>query len=367
MSVLVSVVIPVHNGEKYLRECLDTVVGQTLTDLEIICVNDGSTDGSLAILEEYAAKDSRVKIISQNASNAGHARNTGLAATTGEYLSFLDADDWFELDMLETMVNQAQSTNSDIVFCKAATFNQKTGVQSTKSFSLKERLVPKGKIFSGKDIAEDMFQFCRTAAWDKLYKASFIKAEGLQFQEQPRMNDCFFSTMANVRASRMSVCSKMFIHYRINSGTSITSISPDIAFTCTLNTFSKLQETMTADELRTFGKSWKNFVIKNVVNEIATFSEDVAYRYYQKLRGCSFQLSDMKCNEIYDKFLYNMYVKYLDQDLSEESFKIAFGNFMQDYQAKKKQANWKKSLAGLVDLICSRSFSCLLRQLKNCR
>ncbi|MCQ2097233.1 MAG: glycosyltransferase [Fibrobacter sp.] len=367
MSAVVSVVIPVHNGEKYLRECLDTVVGQTLKELEIICVNDGSTDGSLAILEEYAARDARVKIVSQEASNAGHARNTGLAETTGKYLSFLDADDWFELDMLQSMVSLAKETDADVVFCKAATFNQKTGVQSTKSFSLKERLVPKGKVFSFADIREDAFQFCRTAAWDKLYKASFVKAEGLQFQEQPRMNDCFFSTMANVRARKMAVCNKTFIHYRINTGTSITSISPDIAYPCTLNTFGKLQKAMRPEELSLVEKSWKNFVLKNVVNEIATFSEDIAYRYYTLLKQNDFGLKGMKGSEIYDRFLYHMYDKYLDKDWTEESFKVAFADYLKEYRAKKKQANWKKSLGGLVCLLRSHSLASLLRQFRNSR
>lgn len=365
MAALVSVVIPVHNGEKFLRQCLDSVAGQSLKDLEVICVNDGSTDGSLEILEEYAAQDKRIKIISQEASNAGHARNVGLAVTTGEYLSFLDADDWFELSMLESMAALAKQTDADIVFCKAATFNQKTGVQSTKSFSLKERLVPKGKVFSFKDIREDAFQFCRTAAWDKLYKADFIKAENLRFQEQPRMNDCFFSTMANIRAKRMVVCDKMFIHYRINSGTSITSISPDIAYPCTLNTFSKLQKAMSSEEFLLINKSWKNFVVKNVVNEIATFSEDIAYKYYALLKQNDFGLKEMKGSDIYDSFLFHMYKEYLDKDWTEESFKKVFEDYLKEYRAKKKQANWKKSLCGLISLVRSHSVSSLLRQFKN--
>lgn len=365
MSALVSVVIPVHNGEAFLRECLDTVVGQTLKDLEIICVNDGSTDGSLKILESYAMRDNRIKIISQEASNAGCARNTGLAVATGEYLSFLDADDWFELPMLEDMTSLARKTEADIVFCKAATFNQKTGVQSTKSFSLKERLVPKGKVFSLKDIREDAFQFCRTAAWDKLYRTDFIKAEGLRFQEQPRMNDCYFSTMANVRARRMAVCNKMFIHYRINSGTSITSISPDIAYPCTLNTFGELWKSLRPEELCLIGKSWKNFVVKNVVNEISTFSEEVAYKYYTMLKQKNFDIVPMKASEIYDGFLYRMYSKYLAKEWNADSFKNAFAEFMREYRAKKKQADWKKSLSGLVSLLRSHSLASLLRQFRN--
>ena len=214
-------------------------------------------------------------------------------------------------------------------------------------------------------VAEDAFQFCRTAAWDKLYLASFIKKEGLKFQEQPRMNDCFFSTMANVRAKRIAVCDRFFIHYRINSGTSITSISPDIAYPCTLNTFNKLKNTMTPEELQVLGKSWKNFLIKNIVNEISTFSEDIAYKYYKMLREYDFSLQGMKASDAYDSFLYSMYAKYLDKDWDENSFKQAFASFMQEYRQKKKQPNWKKSLSGLVALLRSHSCASLFRQLKN--
>ena len=86
----VAVIIPVYNVEKYLRQCLDSIVNQTLRDIEIICVDDGSTDGSSAILAEYASKDPRVKVLTREHTNAGAARNAGMAVATGEYLGFVD-------------------------------------------------------------------------------------------------------------------------------------------------------------------------------------------------------------------------------------------------------------------------------------
>ena len=91
----VSVVIPIYNTEQYLRQCLDSVVGQTLTDIEVICVDDGSTDGSPPILAEYAAQDSRFQIMTQENAGPGAARNSGLRVSSGEYLIFLDSDDWY--------------------------------------------------------------------------------------------------------------------------------------------------------------------------------------------------------------------------------------------------------------------------------
>lgn len=95
----VSVIIPVYNVEKYLRQCIDSIVNQTLKEIEIICVDDGSTDSSPAILAEYTAKDPRVKVITREKSNAGAARNAGMAVATGEYLGFVDSDDWCELTL----------------------------------------------------------------------------------------------------------------------------------------------------------------------------------------------------------------------------------------------------------------------------
>ena len=117
----VSVIIPVYNAEKYLRQCLDSVVNQTLQEIEIICVDDGSTDGSLAILREYEAADSRVKVLTQKNQYAGVARNNGMAAATGEYYAFMDADDYYSENALASMYNIAAEHELDVL--KAAFYN----------------------------------------------------------------------------------------------------------------------------------------------------------------------------------------------------------------------------------------------------
>ena len=112
--VKVSVIIPVYNVEPYLKQCMDSVVGQTLKDIEIICVDDGSTDNSLDILREYAAEDSRIQIIEQKNAGAGAARNNGMRYATGKYLSFLDSDDFFEPRMLEKAYDLAEKDQADL-------------------------------------------------------------------------------------------------------------------------------------------------------------------------------------------------------------------------------------------------------------
>ncbi len=121
----VSIIIPVYNVEKYLQRCLDSVVNQTLKDIEIICVNDGSTDNSAIILEEFSKKDERIKIVNQKNGGLSRARNTGLEHSNGDYIGFLDSDDWIDLDYYEKLHDAAERNNCDIAFADFIRKNEK--------------------------------------------------------------------------------------------------------------------------------------------------------------------------------------------------------------------------------------------------
>ena len=154
----VSVVIPVYNIEAHLRQCLDSVAGQTLSDLEVICVDDGSTDTSPAILEEYAQKDPRFQVIRQANAGPGAARNRGMERSSGRYLIFLDSDDWFEPDFLERMTARAEETGADVTICRADEFDTHSGQVYDGSWMLKTQLLP-GAVFSPREAAGAVFQF----------------------------------------------------------------------------------------------------------------------------------------------------------------------------------------------------------------
>lgn len=113
----ISIIVPVYNGAEFLRPCIDSILGQTFPDLEVILVDDGSTDESPAICDRYAAQDNRVICIHQENAGAAAARNCGLKASTGKYIAFVDSDDWIDQDMYETMVNAAEERNCDLVIC----------------------------------------------------------------------------------------------------------------------------------------------------------------------------------------------------------------------------------------------------------
>lgn len=116
--IMISVIMPVYNVENYIEKCLDSVCNQSFKDLEIICVNDGSTDNSLKLLEDYAKRDSRIKIITQENGGIGHARNTGLKNATGEYVLFVDSDDFLCENSLDELYYNINSNNSDLVIFK---------------------------------------------------------------------------------------------------------------------------------------------------------------------------------------------------------------------------------------------------------
>ena len=127
-TVKVSVIVPVYNVATYLRQCMDSIVGQTLREIEILCVDDGSTDESPVILGEYALSDPRVKVLTQKNLSVSAARNNGLAAASGEYVIFWDSDDYFELNALELLYTTAIKRDADLVICNAQDFDDATGM-----------------------------------------------------------------------------------------------------------------------------------------------------------------------------------------------------------------------------------------------
>ena len=209
----VSVIIPVYNVEKYLRECLDSVVNQTLKDIEIILVDDGSTDSSLSICNEYAKKDSRITVLQQDHKGAGAARNKGLEIAQGEYLSILDSDDFFELDMLENMLNEAKKYNLDICICDSQDFDMRLQ-KIYDNTSIKKDLLPSKKVFSVSDFPLYVFQFTVGWSWDKLFKREFVLKNNLKFQNLRSTNDMLFVYMALALAQRMSYIDKIFVTHR---------------------------------------------------------------------------------------------------------------------------------------------------------
>lgn len=209
----VSVIVPVYNVAKYLRQCMDSLVNQTLRDIEIVCVDDGSTDGSGAILDEYAAKDSRIKVIHQANAGAGAARNVGLDIATGEYLFFCDPDDWCRRGMLKAMYARAVRTRADVVVAGRLFFDGVTG-RCNGSRGLPPNIWLMRRAFAPAEIADQIFAFSPNVVWDKLFRREFVRRTGLRYQCVKSSNDLYFCHVALAAASRISVVFGAWICHR---------------------------------------------------------------------------------------------------------------------------------------------------------
>ena len=220
--VKVSVIIPVYNVETYLRQCLDSVVNQTLKEIEIICVNDSSTDGSLAILEQYAAKDPRVQVITQPNAGAGAARNRGLNVAAGQYLSFLDADDFFEPTMLEKAYDLAERNRADFVVYKSDQYHTEENKYVPVSWAVREQEIPPYPVFNYRQLTDNVFKVFVGWAWDKLFSRDFVEKHQLRYQEQRTSNDMLFVFSAIVLAQRISLLPEVLVHQRRDSKDSLS-------------------------------------------------------------------------------------------------------------------------------------------------
>ncbi len=218
----VSVIIPCYNAEKYLRQCLDSVAGQTLREIEIICVDDGSSDTTMDILREFGEKDERFKIITQENAGAGAARNNGLRQAAGEYLSFLDADDFFELDMLEKAFAAAEKEQVDFVVYNSDQYHMDKARFFQTPWVLRAKEIPPYMPFTYRQLTGNVFKTFVGWAWDKLYRRSFVLEHDLWFQEQRTTNDMLFVFSALVLAKRIAVVNEVLAHQRKGSGETLS-------------------------------------------------------------------------------------------------------------------------------------------------
>lgn len=209
----VSVIIPVYNVASYLAKCLDSLLSQTLKGVEIICVDDGSTDESPHILDDYARKDSRIQVIHQKNAGAGAARNCGLDMAVGEYVFFLDPDDFCRRGMLRALYRRATKTEADIVVSGRVIYDGE-GDHIVGYRGLDADLWLRRQPFSAQDISRKIFAFSKNVAWDKLFRREFILRQGIRFQCIPRSNDVYFVNIALATAGRIALAFGAWICHR---------------------------------------------------------------------------------------------------------------------------------------------------------
>ena len=220
-EIKVTVIMPIYNASAYLRPALDTVVEQTLREIEIICIDDGSTDRSLDIVKEYKARDCRIRIVTETNAGPAAARNKGIVRARGKYLAFLDADDFYEPTLLEELYNLSEEHSLDVAVADYDVYNSK-----------KSRFTPAvdsdfGAIFSVSPVTDKseypdyILQATNGYVWNKLFKREFLAEKGIAFlPELYFFEDVHFVTCCLSMAEKIGKVSKVLSHHRVYSAQS---------------------------------------------------------------------------------------------------------------------------------------------------
>ncbi len=224
----ISVLVPCYNVEMFLRQCMNSIVSQSLKELEIICINDGSTDGTLEILKDYAARDERVVIIDKPNSGYGASMNIGLEKARGEYVGIVESDDFIEPQMFEKLYAAAKDNDLDYVRCHYMQFYEDG---SKKSEVVKYDGVEDNKLFSPEE--QKHIFFVPPSIWAAIYRRNILMDNDLRFLETPGASyqDTSFAFKALASSKRMMVLPDVLHNYRINGNSSVSSLGK-VFFVC---------------------------------------------------------------------------------------------------------------------------------------
>lgn len=278
-----SVVLTVYNVENVLRETLDSIFAQTFGSFELICINDGSTDGSLAILEEYAERDSRITIVTQENGGVARARNVGLEYVSAPYTLILDSDDIFRFDMFELLVERAKEVDAELVVCSSCEYNGDTYESIPTPWALKLESVPDKAVFSADEAKGELFQAFMGWPWDRLYNTSFLKESDLIFPEDlANSEDGVFVYGLLSRARKISVVEDVLVKHRSTRKGSVSNsreLNPECFYEATCRIKHDLKKRGVYGD---FEKSFLNWAVDYAIWNISTLTNSEAKK---KLAG----------------------------------------------------------------------------------
>ncbi|MDR1327629.1 MAG: glycosyltransferase [Heliobacteriaceae bacterium] len=255
----VSVIVPVYNSELYLEKTLESLINQTLKDIEIICINDGSTDGSDKILEQYA---DRITVINQENSGQGAARNTGIEAAKGEFIAFMDADDWAESDFYEKLYNA--SACADIVCGNTVYYENNKYVKN--NFISKNTFKTKGILRN--DGFDTYALISSGVVWNKIYRRETVK--DLRFPTDTKFEDTYYNFAAVLSADKIARVKNAVIYYNIHPGSDMTGLDPNRLY----------------DYFKLFGYFWEFARAHNKgIQMLEQFEVNVLYSRMKEMHG----------------------------------------------------------------------------------
>jgi glycosyltransferase involved in cell wall biosynthesis len=210
-SINISVIVPVYNVEEHLEECLNSIIKQTLRNIEIICVNDGSKDRSGKLLEEYQVKDNRIIIINKENGGLSSARNAGMKIATGEYIGYVDSDDWIDSDFFEKLYTKAKKYSADIAMANMKIFY--TNGDKAQDSSYISKIIDKIKpdTIESVDDRKKVIETC--VVWNKIFLKKFLENHSFTFYEGLLWEDSPFTTMTVIKANKLCLVRDVYYHW----------------------------------------------------------------------------------------------------------------------------------------------------------
>ncbi len=332
-NIKISVIVPVYNVEKFVEECVQSIINQTLTDIEIILINDNSKDNSNEICKELLKKDSRISLYQSEGKGVSKARNIGISVAKGEWISFVDSDDWLEENMMEELYNVACKGKSDIIMCDS--YINKGEEQTINEFYYEE------KIIAGKEKEELQIQAVVPieghykpqgipcgVPWAKLYNKEFILKNNLKYKTNlPRRQDMIFNLEAFEKTNEINYIQKKLYHYRKNEGSKVNRFEPNVCY-----------------EYNNILTELENFMNEYNKNELLNKSyKKIVMEYYRAYKKFYFHNQNKKTTD--EK------LEIYDQNLNKKEYKKILKEFPKNRKLKFLCFLFEKKLKLLLNVV----------------
>ena len=285
-----SIIIPVYNVERFLPECLDSIAAQSLPDIEIICIDDGSLDGSSKILEQYAKNDKRLTILKQKNQGQGVARNNGLEIAKGDYILFVDPDDWIEADTLKILYKKFLETNAEVIQFDYKKINDLSKSEKLYKFS-KEVKKQKYKInlektpyFNWSSVKNHALNGMRLMLWDKAYSLNFLKKNNIKCAPNKHSEDHIFSIKTLISAEKIYYLNIPLYNYRQREGSAV-NIKTDENF-CIFDNIQYIDDFLKSKNLKTeLDKEFKSYKVNYLCWHFDRINDSSRTKYLEMCRN----------------------------------------------------------------------------------